>query len=163
MSGHLRPLVVVALAVSLTAIACAGPAGPAGAAAAAPKVTTDREFEIKLGEAQIVGDVVKNGKTVEEVIGDSHRWEPGVLVVFVGDKVKITATNPRKHEHTFAIPSLKVDTGPLVARTGKKTVEFTADKAGIYPFQCSLDYNEAKGACDADHSSMTGQLIVLAR
>lgn len=80
-----------------------------------------------------------------------------------GDKVKLTVSNPRKNIHSLAIPAFKVDTGPVVPRTGKATVEFAADKAGIYVFMCNSQPDQAKGICDPDHKFQTGSLIVLAR
>lgn len=165
------PLILaLATACGTPAAGPAGPAGPAGAAGlagpagpAGTVATMTREFQIQLGEVKILGDVVKAGKTVEELTGESHRWEPPVLVVFAGDKVKLTVSNPRGNTHSLAIPAFKVDTGPLAPRTGKATVEFTADKAGIYPFLCNSPFDEAKKICDLDHKFQTGTLIVLAR
>ena len=122
-----------------------------------------REFDILLGEIKAIQEVEKAGKVVDVLAGEIHRWEPPVLVVFAGDKVKINVSNPRSKIHSFAIPAFKVDTGPLTPRTGKATVEFTADKAGIYVFMCAADYDLEKGVCEIDHKFQTGSLIVLAR
>ncbi len=122
-----------------------------------------REFNIALGEIKSIGEVEEGGKTVDKLTGEIHAWEPPVLTVFAGDKVKLNVTNPRSKIHSFAIPAFKVDTGPLTPRTGKATVEFTADKPGIYRFQCDTDYDAAKGQCEIDHKFQTGSLIVLAR
>lgn len=150
------PARVTAVTLSLLALLVS-----ACATGAAAPVT--REFQVMLGEGEIIGEVEKAGKTVDEVIGEYHRWEPGTLVAFVGDKVRITVTNPRKHVHGFAIPALNVETPPLEPRVGKHMLEFVVDRAGIYVFACNQKFDEAKATCDSDHASMTGHLIVLAR
>lgn len=71
--------------------------------------------------------------------------------------------DPRSREHSFAIPAFNVHTGPMRPRTGKATVEFTADKPGVYVFMCNTQNDEAKGLCNVDHKFQTGSLFVLAR
>lgn len=160
-------LVLAACAGPAGATGPAGPAGPTGLAGAAGPAglvaTMTRELDVKLGEVKQIWEVTKGGKTFDEEVAEEHRWEPPVLVVFAGDKVRLTVSNPRGNEHSLAIPAFKVDTGPLAPRTGKATVEFTADKAGIYPFLCNSPFDEAKKVCDLDHKYQTGTLIVLAR
>jgi hypothetical protein len=122
-----------------------------------PSQARVQNFAVELGEGEIVGDV--NGK--EEIIGDLHRWEPAVLVAFKGDKIVLQVKNPRKHVHSFQLPAFEVDTGPLEPRTGTKTVEFVAERAGTFAFGCGAKFDEAKGICDPDHARMVGHLLVL--
>ena len=69
----------------------------------------------------------------------SKIWVPGPIVVKKGDTVKIKAINNVKSEppvHGLAIPAFGVQ---AVVNQGKpETVEFKADKAGIFPITCHL-------------------------
>lgn len=125
--------------------------------AAAPAVT--RTFDIVMGEGKVVVEV--GGK--DELGGEFHRWEPPVLVAFRGDRIVLNVANPRKRKHSLVIDAFKVDTGELEPRTGKKTVSFVADRAGVFKFWCGLDPDEAKGWCDPDHRYQVGHLIILER
>jgi len=64
---------------------------------------------------------------------------PSVLVVHKGDTVRIKLINNLKSEppnHGFAISDFKVE--EVVNRGETKTVEFTADKAGVFDIKCHL-------------------------
>lgn len=66
-------------------------------------------------------------------------WVPGPLVVKKGDKVKIRAINKVKSdpaEHGLAIPEFGVKLE--VKRDKPETVEFVADRAGIFKIDCHL-------------------------
>ena len=69
----------------------------------------------------------------------SNIWVPAPLVVKKGDTVKLKAINNVKDdpaEHGLAIPAYGVK---LVVNRGKpETVQFTADKAGIFLLECHL-------------------------
>jgi len=69
----------------------------------------------------------------------SNIWVPGPLVVKKGDRVRIRAINNVKDdpaEHGLAIDEFGVK---LVVNRGKpETVEFVADKAGIFRVWCHL-------------------------
>jgi nitrosocyanin len=76
---------------------------------------------------------------------------PSTLVVHKGDTVKIKVINNIQSEppnHGFAIPDFKVE--EVVNRGETKTVEFTADKAGVFEIKCHLH-----------PAHVHGQLIVL--
>jgi nitrosocyanin len=66
-------------------------------------------------------------------------WVPGPVVVKKGDTVKITAINNVQSEpsvHGFAIEAYGIQT---LVHVGKpEIIEFTADKAGIFPIICQL-------------------------
>ena len=77
-------------------------------------------------------------------------WLPSTLVVKKGSQVKlhlITKVPAPNHVHGFKIPDFGIE--EVVDNQGKE-VEFTADKAGIFPILCHLH---------ATH--IGGQLIVL--
>lgn len=112
-----------------------------------------------MGEGKIVQEVGEE----EEITGEFHRWEPGVLVVNKGDFVRLTVTNPRSNAHIFTLPDFGVATPRLEERVGTATVEFTADKAGVFQFKCGLPHDHEAGDCNPDHSYQTGYLVVLDR
>ncbi len=69
----------------------------------------------------------------------SKIWTPGTIVVKKGTKVTIKLINNVKSEpsqHGFAIPGYNV--AAIVNRGEPQTVEFTADKAGVFPIICQL-------------------------
>lgn len=148
----MRAFLVVASLVLLAvlAFACA-PAAPA------PKTQT---FDLIMGE-QITIAEAETGE--DEEVGEFHRWEPAVLVVNKGDTVVIHVTNPRKNVHGFAIPDLGVSTGPLDPRGGEETVQFVADRAGVFKFACNQPWDAETGICNIDHDFMVGYLLVLDR
>src|SRR5258708_25263670 len=66
-------------------------------------------------------------------------WLPGTIIVKKGQKVKIKLINNIESEpnvHGFAIDEYGVKTS--VARGEPQTVEFTADKEGIFRIYCHL-------------------------
>lgn len=66
-------------------------------------------------------------------------WVPGTLIVKMGDKVKIKLINNIKAEpnsHGFAIDEFGVKT--VVTRGKPETVEFIADKEGLFKIYCQL-------------------------
>ena len=69
----------------------------------------------------------------------SKIWVPSTLVVHKGDKVKIKLINNVKsdpNQHGYAIAAFNV--AAVVTRGEPQTVEFVADKAGIFPINCQL-------------------------
>jgi nitrosocyanin len=78
-------------------------------------------------------------------------WLPGTIVVKKGSKVTLKLINnvpSDPAEHGFAIPAYNI--AETVKRGETKTVEFTADKAGIFPTTCHLH-----------PAHVGGQLVVL--
>jgi nitrosocyanin len=69
----------------------------------------------------------------------SKIWVPGPVVVEKGDTVKIKAINNVKSEpavHGLAIAAYGIE---VVVNAGKpESIEFKADKAGIFPISCHL-------------------------
>lgn len=144
-------LLVASLALLAVLVAACGPA------ASAPKTQT---FELFMGE-QITIAESETGE--DEEVGEFHRWEPAILVVNKGDTVVIHVTNPRKNVHGFAIPDYGVNTGPLEPRGGEETVQFVADRAGVFKFACNQPWDAETGVCNIDHDFMVGYLLVLDR
>jgi len=77
-------------------------------------------------------------------------YDPAVLEVNLGDKVKINAYTS-DIPHGLAIPQFGVN----MQLRGKNqvTTEFVADKAGTFTFYCSIP-------CGRGHGSMQGTLVV---
>jgi plastocyanin domain-containing protein len=110
---------------------------------------------------------------MEEVIPGAHdllltefyHWEPSVLVAFEGDTIVLNVSNPRGTVHSLVIPDFGVDTGPLAPKEGKATVEFVADKAGVFPFMCGIPWDPTTDPeeCHPDHKYQTGSLVILER
>jgi len=95
-----------------------------GAASGVPGVQADSPHEFTVINGEFEGSKV---------------FVPSVLVVHKGDAVKIKVINNLKSEppnHGFAIPDFKVE--EVVNRGETKTVEFTADKAGVFDIKCQL-------------------------
>jgi uncharacterized cupredoxin-like copper-binding protein len=116
-----------------------------------------QKLTVFLGEGEVISEV----DGADALTGEFHRWEPGTLVVHKGDHVVLTIQNPRKNIHSFVLPAFSVDSGPLEARTGEVTLEFTADQAGVFQWICNIPPDAAEGECDPDHETMVGYLIVL--
>ncbi len=91
------------------------------------------------GVAQETGAEPKMFTVVNVLFEGSKMFVPSVLAVSKGDRVSVTVINNIPGEppnHGFAIPAFGVET--VVNRGEKKTLEFTADKAGIFDIQCQL-------------------------
>lgn len=90
--------------------------------------------------------------TVKEFSITAHNWNftPSVIRVSEGDTVVIHAKTI-EGIHGFMIPDFdinkRLDPGEEV------TIQFVADKKGIFPFACSV-------YCGDGHTHMTGTLIV---
>ncbi len=77
---------------------------------------------------------------VSVLIGETKFWLPSTLVVNEGDKVEITLKNQvpgaANNQHGFAIPAYGIEKVVTAGKT--ETVEFTADKPGLFDFGCQL-------------------------
>lgn len=91
---------------------------------------------------------------IPDMGGDGYdKFNPETITVIKGDTVKIVLNNiDAGMDHGFAIDAYGIN---QVVKAGQTiTVEFVADKAGIFTFYCTIP-------CGPGHSEMTGQLIVL--
>lgn len=88
-------------------------------------------------------------KTIE-VIGTNYAFSPKEIKVAKGTKVKISFVN-KEGFHDFVIDEFKAKTKQISA--GKtETIEFIADKIGIFEYYCSVGSHRKMG--------MWGKLIV---
>jgi nitrosocyanin len=105
-------------------------------AAQSPKAPTTRTFTVVAVDIDTV-----------------QMWLPSTIVINQGDHVRLVLKNMMggaPDVHGFAIPDYHI--AELIPHGATKTVEFVADRAGIFPFICQIH---------AEH--LGGQLIVNAR
>jgi plastocyanin len=100
----------------------AADAAPSAAAAPAPDEPGTRSFTL-----------------VSVEVDGTKFWLPSVIAVEQGDKVKLTLINNvpgASNQHGFTIPAYSIT--EVVTRGVPKTITFTADKPGPFPYSCQL-------------------------
>ena len=85
-----------------------------------------------------------------QVTARKYEFDPNTITVRKGEQVKLRITAV-DHDHGFKLESFGID--KLLKKGQATTIEFTADKAGTFPFQCSH-------FCGMGHGKMKGQLVV---
>jgi len=85
-----------------------------------------------------------------QVTARKYEFDPATITVKKGEHVKLIITAV-DHDHGFKLEAYGVD--QLLKKGQATTVEFTADKPGTFPFQCSH-------FCGMGHGKMKGQLVV---
>ena len=101
-----------------------------GAVAVAPAVWADHHE---------TGEAVRKFTVVNVLYEGSKLFVPSVLIVEKGEKVQIKIINKIPGDppnHGFSIPAFGVE--EVVNSGESKTVEFTADKAGLFEVKCQL-------------------------
>lgn len=85
-----------------------------------------------------------------QVTAKKYEFDPATIRVKKGDHVRlvITATD---HDHGFKLEAFHID--QKLPRAKPVTIEFDADQAGTFPFECSH-------FCGPGHKKMKGQLTV---
>ena len=85
-----------------------------------------------------------------EVVMERYKYTPSIFRVRLGDRVRF---NLRTNDvmHGFYVSGY--DLNVLVHRKDPKTLEFTADRAGVFPVKCSV-------ICGPMHPIMQGKLVV---
>jgi len=79
-----------------------------------------------------------------------YEFNPNVITAKQGDRVRLVITASDR-DHGFKLEAFKIN---QVLKKGKPTtIEFMADKAGTFPFQCS-------NFCGLGHGKMKGKLVV---
>lgn len=94
---------------------------------------------VALSSAAVAQEKAVDFTVVNVEFEGTKMFAPATLVVHKGDTVKIKILNNIQSEppnHGFAIPDFKIEA--VVNRGEQKTVEFTADKAGIFDMKCHL-------------------------
>jgi len=85
-----------------------------------------------------------------QMTAKKYEFDPSVITVKKGEHVRliITATD---HDHGFKVSAFNVD--QLLKKGKPTTIEFVADKAGEFQFNCSH-------FCGIGHHRMKGKLVV---
>jgi nitrosocyanin len=81
----------------------------------------------------------KDFTVVAEKIGNTKFWLPSTIVVHEGDHVKLKLKDEvpgDPDQHGFQLQAFNIT--ELVVRGKEKTVEFTADKTGVFPYICQI-------------------------
>src|SRR5436309_13891405 len=85
-----------------------------------------------------------------KVTAKKYEFDPSVITVKKGDHVKLIIT-ALDRDHGFKLEAFNIN--QKLKKGAPATIEFTADKAGTFPFQCS-DF------CGLGHRKMKGKLVV---
>jgi cytochrome c oxidase subunit 2 len=85
-----------------------------------------------------------------KVTAKKFEFSPSAVHVKKGDHVKLVIT-AADHDHGFKLDAFQID--QLLKKGEATTVEFTADRAGTFPFECSH-------FCGMGHKKMKGELVV---
>jgi len=85
-----------------------------------------------------------------QMTAKKYEFNPSVITVKQGQHVKlvITATD---RDHGFKLAAYNID--QRLDKGVATPIEFTADKAGTFPFECSV-------VCGLGHHRMKGKLVV---
>ena len=75
------------------------------------------------------------GMSELELTAVNYKFTPNVIKVKKGDQVKLVIT-ARDRDHGFKLAAFHID--QRLPKGEAVTVEFTADQAGTFPFQCSV-------------------------
>jgi nitrous-oxide reductase len=120
-----------------------------------PEVGWNSHGQQKNPRAVTKGSIVRKGNEVEvNMVALRSHYEPEHVEVKKGDHLKWTITNverTRDATHGFCIPSY--NTAASLEPGETVTMEFVADKEGVFPFYC-LEF------CSALHLEMAGYFIV---
>jgi cytochrome c oxidase subunit 2 len=79
-----------------------------------------------------------------------YKFTPAIVRVKQGDRVRLVIT-ALDREHGFKLEAFQIER--KLPKGEPVAVEFTADRAGTFPFQCSE-------FCGLGHKGMKGQLVV---
>jgi cytochrome c oxidase subunit 2 len=85
-----------------------------------------------------------------EVTAKKYEFSPNPIKVKKGEPVKLTIT-ATDHDHGFSIDAFKIK--QKLKKGEPSIVEFTPDKAGTFPFKCSV-------VCGIGHHGMKGTIVV---
>jgi cytochrome c oxidase subunit II len=85
-----------------------------------------------------------------QVTAKKYEFSPNPIRVKKGERVRLVIT-AIDHDHGFKLEAFNID--QKLKKDVPTTVEFTADKAGTFPFKCSVH-------CGMGHGRMKGTLIV---
>lgn len=120
---------------------------------------SSRKFALTLGSLLALStlrvlaqDTAPPAEPVHEIQMTAKKYEfnPSTITVKKGERVRLILTALDK-DHGIKIDAFKID--QILKKGSPATVEFTADKAGEFPFECSK-------FCGFGHGRMKGKLVV---
>jgi cytochrome c oxidase subunit II len=85
-----------------------------------------------------------------QMTAKKYEFSPNPIHVKKGERVRLVIT-AIDHDHGFKLEAFNIE--QKLKKGVPTTVEFTADKAGTFPFKCSVH-------CGMGHGRMKGTLIV---
>jgi len=109
---------------------------------------------LNINKLESTGELVDGVRKIN-LKAKQFKWEPNLIVVNKGEKIKITIESEDVN-HGFEIHTYDMDEWDITTNIEKgesQIVEFTASKAGSFKFVCSI-------YCGSAHESMAGDFIV---
>ena len=107
-----------------------------------------------LAAAMVRGGPAQNATNASssetKITAKKYEFDPNVITVKNGQRVKLVIT-ALDHDHGFKLEAFKID--ERLKKGTPTTIEFTADKVGTFPFECSH-------FCGVGHGKMKGRLVV---
>lgn len=85
-----------------------------------------------------------------QMTAKKYEFSPSTITVKKGDQVKLIVT-ALDHDHGLKLDAFHVN--QKLKKGEPTTIEFTADQAGTFPFECSV-------FCGMGHKKMKGKLVV---
>lgn len=89
------------------------------------------------GTPAVADETTQGEPTQLQVEASEYSFNPDTITLSKGKKVLLTFRNTGKFPHNLNIPELRVAT-KTVSAGQSDTVEFVADKVGVYSFYCSI-------------------------
>jgi len=93
---------------------------------------------------------VAGGAHEFQMTAKKYQFDPNAITVKKGERVKLVIT-ALDRDHGFKLEAFGIN--QKLKKGDAATIEFAADKAGTFPFQCSE-------FCGFGHGKMKGRLIV---
>jgi len=143
---------VIGLLLVLFLVACAPPQAPEQQVETPPAPEPQIIEPEVIEEPEVEEKVVMEEPTVKEFTVEASQWKftPSTITVNKGDTVRLKVIS-KDVTHGLAIPAFGID--QRLNSGGEIEVVFVADKAGEFPFYCTV-------FCGRGHSDMTGVLVV---
>ncbi|HEV2492243.1 MAG TPA: cupredoxin domain-containing protein [Terriglobia bacterium] len=104
-----------------------------------------------LAAAGAIAQETTGSQAVEiKMTAKKYKFDPNVITVKKGQQVKLVIT-ALDRDHGFKLDAFNIN--QKLKKGDPATIEFTADKVGTFPFQCSV-------VCGLGHGKMKGKLLV---
>jgi cytochrome c oxidase subunit 2 len=126
--------------------------GPAVLAVLVPIVLTLSHYPTRAALTYSPGLGAGVSEDAREIVitAKKYQFDPEVITAKQDERIKLVIT-ALDHDHGFKIDTFHID--QLLKKGEPTTIEFTADTAGTFPFQCSH-------FCGLGHKGMKGELVV---